>query len=93
MSKSDLSDGKIRHRVSVFEAEPFPPDDGIYFAEYLAKYQQGAVAEKAVQRCATANASGGMMPPKRFRTEPTVRRRTKLTWSHPSLTQVHRQGE
>ncbi len=50
MSQLDLSDGEIRERVSVFESEEFPPDDCIFFAEYLAKCQQGAVAEEAVQR-------------------------------------------
>ena len=44
-----LSDEKIRERISVFESEEFPPDDCIFFAEYLADYCRGEVAKKAIE--------------------------------------------
>ena len=44
-----LSDDEIRERLSVFESEKFPPDDCIYFAEYLAKYGRGEVTGGAIR--------------------------------------------
>ena len=44
-----LPDEEIRERLSVFESEKFPPDDCIYFAEYLAKYCRGEVARGAIR--------------------------------------------
>lgn len=43
-----LSDEEIRERISVFESEEFPPDDCIFFAEYLAGYCRGEVAKEAI---------------------------------------------
>ncbi len=44
-----LPDEEIHERLSVFESEKFPPDDCIYFAEYLAKYCRGEVTEGAIR--------------------------------------------
>ena len=44
-----LSDEEILARVSVFEAERFPPDECIEYAEVLAKYCRGEVTEGAIQ--------------------------------------------
>ena len=44
-----LPDEEIRERLSVFESEKFPPDDCIYFAEYLAKYCRGEVTRGAIR--------------------------------------------
>ena len=45
----NLSDDEIRERLAVFKSEGYPPDDCIFFAEYLAKYCRGEVAEKAIR--------------------------------------------
>ena len=44
-----LPDDEIRERLSVFESEKFPPDDCIYFAEYLARYCRGEVTRGAIR--------------------------------------------
>ena len=44
-----LSDEEILERVSVLESEGFPPDECIRYAEVLAKYCRGEVAEEAVR--------------------------------------------
>ncbi len=44
-----LSDEEIRERLSVFESGGFPSDECIEYAEVLAKYCRGEVAEGAIQ--------------------------------------------
>ena len=44
-----LPDEEIHERLSVFESEKFPPDDCIYFAEYLAKCCRGEVTRGAIR--------------------------------------------
>lgn len=44
-----FSDEEIRERLSVFESEEFPPDDCIFFAEYLADHCRGEVAKRAIE--------------------------------------------
>ena len=48
-AEQSLSDEEIHERLSVFESEKFPPDDCIYFAEYLAKYCRGKATEGAIR--------------------------------------------
>ena len=44
-----LPDDEIRERLSVLGSDGFPPDDCIYFAEYLAKCCRGDVIEEAIR--------------------------------------------
>ncbi len=44
-----LSNEEIRERLSVFEAEEFPPDECIRYAEVLAKYCRGEATEGAIR--------------------------------------------